>query len=108
MSNPIRRAIWYLRVKRGLYISRRAERYIVEELEEDLFAYGFGDGTDEEIIGGIRWFLDKLNGGEIDISGSYHEHTLRRYEALKKELLHMLWLENQDAPDGDRNDDLPF
>jgi hypothetical protein len=60
MSDPIHKAIWYLRVKRGLYISRKAEQYATEELEEDLFPYGFDDGSDEVVFESVRWSCDQL------------------------------------------------
>jgi hypothetical protein len=81
---------------------------MVEELEEDLFPYGFGDGTDDAVLEYVQWFLDSLNAGETDISGSFEERTLRRYEELKKEYLHMLWIANQKDPYDNPDDDPPF
>jgi hypothetical protein len=108
MGSPVHKAIWHLRVKRGLYISKEAERYALTELEEDLFPYGFLDGADDDVIIALLWFLDKLDANEIDICGSYEERTLKRYEALKEDYLCLLRMMNENEQNDDVDHDLPF
>jgi hypothetical protein len=107
----VHRAIWYLRVKKGVSISKRVERYIVEELEEDLFPYGFGGDEDEDVIRAVWDFVDRFNAGEINIYKPASERILERYEALKEEHLYLLYQMNQMTlgyPDWERDDTLPF
>ena len=90
MSGSLHKAIWYLRVRQGIYISRKAERYIVDELEDDLFPYGFDDGSDESVLRHVWEFVDQLNVGGINIDNSKEARILKRYKALKEEHLHLL------------------
>jgi hypothetical protein len=111
MSDPLHRAIWRLRVKRGIHISKKAERYIVNELEDDLFPYGFGDGSDDDIISEILAFLKRVDNGEDDINSPKIERVLDRYELLKEEFYCLLAEKNRAflcSYDEDWNDDIPF
>jgi len=90
MGDFIHRAIWYLRCKRGIYISRPVERYIVEELEEDLFPYGFGDGSYDSVLHHVWDFVCCVHDGKININIPLEERILERYEILKEEHLDLL------------------
>jgi len=111
MGNSVHRAIWVLRTFHKIYIPRYVEKYIVEELEEDYFPYGFGGGTDEEVLEYVFDFMKRFNAGEINICKTLEERTLERYDALKEDYLRLL-LEMKDMTCkylyGDGDDDLPF
>jgi len=111
MSDSVHRAIWYIRTKRGIYISRFVERYIVEELEEDFFPYGFEDGSDATVLEYVWDFIQRYNAGEINILKPREERILERYEALKEEHYCLLAEINRlmlGAVNEDWDDDLPF
>jgi len=90
MGDYIHRAIWYLRCKKGIRISRAVERYIVEELEEDLFPYGFDDGSEESVLKYVLDFVLDVHAGKININKSLDERILERYNTLKEEHLYLL------------------
>ena len=110
MSGSLHKAIWHLRARLGIYISRKAERYIVDELEDDLFPYGFDDGSDASVLRHVCEFVDQLNAGETDICNSKEARVLKRYKSLKEEHLHLLrLLAYADSDHNEEQDDgMPF
>ena len=111
MGDSVHRAIWHIRVKLGIYISRKTERYIVDELEEDLFPYGFGDGSYDDVFRDVWGFVKLVNSGEFDIDKPMYERLLERYELLKEEHYRLLAKINRMEHrhyEGKWDDDLPF
>jgi len=98
----VHRAIWYFRA-RGNSISKRAERYIIEEVEEVLFPYGEDDHGMESIFHTVWDYVDGINAGEINVYKSIEERILERYEFLKGKYLRLL-----DEMNGSEDDEPPF
>jgi hypothetical protein len=79
----VHRAIRYFRAC-GNYISKKAERYIVEELDEDLFPYGEEGCSMETIFYTVWEYVDGISSGEINIYRSLEDRIQDRYERLKE------------------------
>jgi hypothetical protein len=97
--------------KQGTYIPMRIEKYIYEELEDDLFPYAYGDGSIEAVMSDIYDLLDEMESGRIDLRGTYEDRLVRRYESLKSEHLDLLSEMNQmyhDSPKYALPNNLPF
>ena len=109
--DTVNKAIWHLRRMQGYYISRRLERYVKEELEEDLFPYGFSDGNENRVLQYVQDFVDRVNAGEVNIYRPLEERILERYVLLREEHLSLLAQMNRmmmGVVETDRDDDRSF
>jgi hypothetical protein len=103
----IKEVISHLRRFEGMYISKKLERYLIEELEEDLFPYGFGAGDLDAVYYNVKAAIASVNCGDINISGSVEERLAGRYDLLKEAHLDLLAEINRNAyhdEDGDGYD----
>jgi hypothetical protein len=111
MSDLIHRVIWHLRKYQRIHISKFVERYILEELEEDFFPYGFCDFDEDSIIDYVYEFVNRVNAGEINICIPLEERISERYETLKEDYLRLLAETDKmtyRCPDEHHDDDMPF
>jgi hypothetical protein len=95
--NTLGQIIYHLRRFEGLYISRKLERYILEELAEDLFPYGVGDGDERDMYCAVKDLIANANCGAINICGTIEERTAERYECLKDAYLDLLAERNRES-----------
>jgi hypothetical protein len=106
----IKEVIYHLRRYERIYISGKLERYLLEELEEDLFPHGFGAGDIDSVYYNVKAAIASVNCGDINISGSVEERLIERYDLLKEAHLDLLAEMNRSAyrDEDEDDDDMPF
>jgi hypothetical protein len=90
VTGMLKSIVWHIRRFDGIYIPKTLERYILEELEEDMFPYGFAECNDREAYLTVRDVIAGYQSGIIGIGGTAEERIMERYISLKESHLDLL------------------
>jgi hypothetical protein len=111
VTGMLKNIMWHIRRFDGIYIPKALERYILEELEEDLFPYGFAGCDDREAYLTVRDVIASWQCGIIDLGMTVEERIMERYISLKESHLDLLAEMNKlvyGNSNGEENSDYEF